>query len=407
MNTTRHDAQRALGFQPTRERRSRAALLVSLSLHLAAAITMGIVLMMQVEVYRVLDAIDVEWFQLPNAPQMVKKRLKTPIEEKPKEDERPLAREVPDKLMKQANNPITEVRQWSPRIVLQDAENNLLPRTQRLPDIATAADLQLSSDVTSLSQLRSLPGATDGQGKVTGRTRVRGSGLGSMLYGNDGTGDGLLGGGGRSGVGDPLNILDFLRGKGDHGRIVYVLDVSASMGAAGLYKLELAKSALIDHMFLLTEQDTFNILTFSANVSRMGGEAVTATADNLSKAKRYLDRFTQQSIGDNNGTNTLGALQAAFAMQPDVVVLLTDGVPTSAYGSVVETDPEKIVQGVRRANASQAGLFIVGLELDVKDSPNAPGAILLKRLADQTGGRIRFVGRDELVRYRDSLATSR
>lgn len=392
--------------EPNPRERSRSALYVSLVVHALAGLILTVVLALRVEVYQMLDEIQVEWLKVPESPNVVKKRLKTPVEEeKPKTPQRPVAREAPEKLMKQADNPITEVVRWSPKPLLREAENNLSPRVERMPDLMTAADLKLSTDVTSLSQMRSLPGATDGMGKVTGRARVQGSGLGSFLYGNEGKGNGLLNGGGGSGTNDPLKILDFLRGRGEHGNIVYVLDVSASMAAAGLYKLELAKQSLLDHLFLLSGEDSFNIVTFYSTVSRMSPQVLPATADNMSKAKRYLDRFQQDTILDYNGTNTLGALQAAFAMKPDVVVLLTDGVPTSAYGMVVETEPDKIIGGVRTANTNRAGLFIVGLELDVKDTPNAPGALLLKRLAEQTGGKIRFVNRDELIKFRERFAS--
>lgn len=387
---------------------SRGALYVSLALHGLAALILTFILAMRVEVYQILDEIQVEWLKVPDSPKVVKKRLKTPLEqEKLKTPEKPVAREAPEKLMKQANHPITEVVRWEPKPSLRDVENNLAPPIERLPDVMTDTKFTLTDDVTSLSQLRSLPGDPSGIGEVTGRKRVKGSGLGSFLYGNEGQGDGLLGGGGGSGSAtrDPLKILDFLRGRGEHGTIVYVLDVSASMGAAGLYKLELAKQSLLDHLFLLSEEDNFNIITFHATVSRMSPQVLPATADNLTRAKRYLDKFKQDSIHDNNGTNTLGALQTALAMKPDVVVLLTDGVPTSAYGMVVETEPEKIVAGVRQANVSKAGLFIVGLELDVKDTPDAPGALLLKRLAEQTGGKIKFVGRDELLTFRERFAS--
>lgn len=387
---------------------SRGAFYISLALHGVAALTVTLILAMRVEVYQILDEIQVEWLKVPEPPKVVRKRLKTPLEkEKSKTPEKPVAREAPEKLAKQADNPIAEVVRWEPKPLLRDAENNVAPRLERLPDVMTAAHLQLTTDVTNLSQLRSLPGDPTGIGKVTGQARVKGSGLGSFLYGNEGRGEGLLGGGGGSGSAnkDPLKILDFLRGRGEHGTIIYVLDVSASMAAAGLYKLELAKQSLLDHLFLLSEGDSFNIVTFHATVSRMSPQVLPATADNLARAKRYLDKFKQESILDNNGTNTLGALQTALAMNPDVVVLLTDGVPTSAYGMVVETEPEKIIAGVRQANVSKAGLFIVGLEIDVKDTPDAPGALLLKRLAEQTGGKIKFVGRDELITFRDRFGS--
>jgi hypothetical protein len=393
---------------PERRRRSvRTALLGSLVLHALAAVVATVLLMMRTDIYEVLDALEVEWVEMPDALRPMRKRLKVPVPQKLEDPDRPVARPEPDKLMRQANNPITEVARFSQRTVFQDVERNPFPKVQQVPPLMTAADLTLTSDVTNIAQMRSLPSSReDGRGQVTGRTRVQGSGLGSMLFNSRGAGDGLLGGGGRAGVADPLRILDFLRGRGEQGKIVYVLDVSASMGAAGLRKLDLAKISLLDHLFLLGEKDQFNVITFWASVGRLDAGLLPATAENLTRAKRYLDRFTQQSITEYWGTNTLGAIEAALTLRPDVVVLLTDGVPTSEGGMKVETDPDRIVQAVRSHNTSNAALFIVGLEIDIEDTPNAPGAILLRRLAEQTNGRIKFVGRDELARYRERLEAS-
>lgn len=387
------------------QRRSRAALLVSLGVHLVTGLILAILLMLKTEIYPPDDALDVEWIKLKDeTPKRIKRRIKTPVEPKVEDKEKPVAREEPDKEMKQANNPITEVVRFSPRILFQNAENVIAPKSIQLPDVTTIANLP--TDVTSLSAPRSLPGQTDGIGKVTGQARVQGSGLGSMLFNNSGTGDGLLGGGGKSGTKDPLKIIDFLKGRGEQGRIVYVLDVSASMRALGLYKLPLAKQSLIDHVFLLNENDEFNILTFSGSVAKMSGSLMPATSENLSRARQYLTKFTEDSIENNMGTNTLAAIETALSLKPNVIVLLTDGVPTSAGGTVVETDPDRIIRAVKAKNTSQAVLFIVGLEIDIKDSPDAPGALLLKRLAEQTGGRIKFVSRDELIRYREQTESA-
>ncbi|MBT3269115.1 VWA domain-containing protein [Candidatus Poribacteria bacterium] len=392
---------RTIGDTSTRRSRSRAAAVVSLVLHVALGIVVSVLLLMETDVYQILDSMDIVWMDELSEPQQVKRRLKVKLEQRLNDPDKPIALKDPDKLMKEARNQLTEVAELSERIVVQDVQKNDMQRIDQLEEMMTAADLQ--TDVTSLTRLRSMPGRTDGQGEVTGRTRTQGSGLGSMLFGNDGKG-GLLGGGGNSGDGDPLGIIDFLRNRGDGGRIVYVLDVSASMGAAGLHKLGLAKESLIDHMYLLSEQDEFSIVTFASSISRMGTSAVPATAENLGKAEGYLGRFTQESITGNLGTNTLGAIQTAFDMGPDVVVLLTDGVPTSAGGQVVETDPDKIIRAAHASNRTEAALFIVGLEID---NLGGPGELLLKQLAENTGGKVKFVGRSDLLLYKDKLAAAR
>ncbi|MDA1192566.1 MAG: VWA domain-containing protein [Candidatus Poribacteria bacterium] len=375
---------------------SKAAWITSLVVHGIAALILAIMLLMRTDVADLKEVFDVSWVEMETPPE-VKKRLKVPEQPTQRTDER-FARRDPERLMKQANNPMNTVIRETDRVV-QNVEINDAPVTQRLPELMTAVDTTLSTDVTAIARMQSLSARPDGQGKLSDRARSQGSGLGSQLYNNDGT-DGALGGGGNPGINDPLNIIDFLKKGGATGKIVYVLDVSASMGAAGLYKLELAKSSLIDHIFLLTEQDSFNVVTFSARVARMQPDMSPATGDSMSKAKQYLDRFTQETISDNLGTNTLGALQSAFAMKPDVVVLLTDGLPTSAQGQSVETSPDLIIRAVKQSNVSGAALFIIGLEID---HLGGPGELLLRQLASQTGGRIKFVSRDDLVRFQGRM----
>ena len=382
---------------PRSERRKsrgpRAPLVISLIVHGVLVIIFGVMLAMRADIQEIANTLDVLWVMQPEEPLRVKRRLKVPLQPTRLDREQPVALPDPDRLMEQAKNRLTEVMRQSERIPIEDVSRNTQPTIERLPDVTTVADLH-STDA-SLEALRSRPGRTDGQGEVTDRTRVRGSGLGSMLYGNSGT-DGLLGGGGRPGVHDPLNIIDFLRGEGTEGRIVYVLDVSASMGAAGLHKLDLAKKSLLDHLALLNEENTYNIVVFSSRVTNMWKEPGIASIANAGDARRYLGAYTQDTIMNNQGTDTLGALQAAFRMQPDVVVLLTDGLPTKSGGKVVVNDPDLLADAVKQANTSNAGLFIIGLEID---GSSGPGALLLTHLARATGGEVKFVTRDELRRF--------
>ncbi len=374
-------------------RASRGALVISLVVHGALGLAFGVVLALRSEISEIADALDVVWIMAPEPPARIKRRLKVPVQPTRLDREEPIALRDPNKLMEQARNRLTEVMRRSERIPVEDVSNVRAPEIERLPDVTTAADVHLADNAVSLT--RSRPGQTDGQGDVTGRTRVRGSGLGSLLYGNEGT-EGLLGGGGRPGVHDPLNIIDFLRGRGSSGRIVYLLDVSSSMSAAGLHKLDLAKKSLLDHLYLLTDDSEFNVLTFSSRVSRLWREPRPVNIESRADASDHLGAFTQESIMGNQGTDTLGALQAALKMQPDVVVLLTDGLPTSGGGRFVEYDPELIGQSVREQNTSNAALYIIGLEID---GLGGPGELLLKRLAQQTGGEVKFVTRDELRRF--------
>ena len=77
-----------------------------------------------------------------------------------------------------------------------------------------------------------------------------------------GGGDGLLGGGGVDGIADRLGIIDFLNELNGPKDVVYCLDITASMVAAGMKKLPLAVNALKDSVMMLGDEDKFNIVTF-------------------------------------------------------------------------------------------------------------------------------------------------
>jgi Mg-chelatase subunit ChlD len=356
---------------------SRAAVVTSLVLHASACILVAILLVMKTDVYQRIEAMDIVWMDEIVEPQQVKRRLKINVDRR---------LDDPDKLMEQARNQLTEIRELPERVVERPDIH-----IEQVEPLMTAADLALSTDVTLLERVGSVLGVPGGKGQAPGRAGPPrpGSRLG-------GGGNGLLGGGGS----DPLDIIDFLRERGDGGRIVYVLDVSSSMVLPGMDKLGLAKESVIDHMYLLSEQDEFSIVTFAGHISHMEAKPVIASAENLEAAEAYLGTFTPATLPRGAGTNTLGALQAAFAMGPDVVVFLTDGDPRSGQGVIVETNPEKIISQARASNRTDAALYIVALEL------SGAGALLLRTLAEDAGGRFKLVDRDELLLYKARMVSA-
>ncbi|MDE0021715.1 MAG: VWA domain-containing protein [Candidatus Poribacteria bacterium] len=381
--------------------KNRSPFMISLCLHGALIAVTGIMLALSEDARDLIDRGDVLWIQDLQKKEPTRRRLQPKVPKINKD--RDISFKDPDKLMKQAKNKRTEVEKLSNRKLMKDALNIDFEKTKQLPDIATEVDLP--TDVTGLNRPQAILGRTDGIGDVTGRVRVKGDGDGSHLLENLGEEDGLLGGGPGGGNGG----LGFITGTGDGvftGRIVYVLDVSASMSAAGLQKLALAKTSLIDHIYRLDDAATFNIVTFAGYVSEMNQTLLDSSEKSIRRASKYLAGFTQESINRNLGTNTLAALQKACAMQPDVIVLLTDGLPTGTDGITVMTDPDVIVNAFKEANKSNAMLDIYGMEID--DRQGAPGAILLNRLAASTGGKVKFISRDELIRYKqEQLSSSR
>ena len=383
------------------DKKNRSPFVISLCFHGALIAVAGVMLALSEDVYDMIDRGEIFWIQDLEKKEQVRRRLHSKIPKIKKDRE--VALKSPDKLMEQAKNKRTEVEKLSNRQLMRDALNIDVEKTDQLPKVTTETDLP--TDVTGINRPQAIFGRTDGIGDVTGRARVEGDGDGSHRLKNLGTDTGLRGGDKDGGGGNPGLINIGGTGDGDFtGRVVYVLDVSASMSAAGLQKLDLAKNELIDHIFTLQDSATFNIVTFAGYVSEMNKTPLDSSSKSISRANKYLAGFTQESINRNIGTNTLAALQKACAMKPDAIVLLTDGLPTGADGITVMTDPDEIVTAFKTANKSNARLHIYGMEID--DRQGAPGAILLNRLAASTGGKVKFISRDDLIRYKQEQLSS-
>ena len=110
--------------------------------------------------------------------------------------------------------------------------------------------------------------------------------MGRFRGDGQGGGDGLLGGGGSSGIADRLGIIDFLDEFGGPKDVVYCLDISASMQAAGLRKLFLAVNSLKDSTLMLGSHDKLNVVTFSAQARAMSKKNATSECR---KYRTYLE----------------------------------------------------------------------------------------------------------------------
>ena len=304
-------------------------MLFSLIIHLLVVVILLYVY--QDEVTKETESIAVEWVKDVPAPQLRKLKMKPPLKAEVYKPENRLAREAKNKLAESSPNKITEVARLSERILVENVEAHDAPPSDRIPELMTDADLR-PAEASNLNRLVSQPGRTDGSGIVTGRARVRGRGMGRFLTDSYGDSeDGLLGGGGSPGMMDPLGILDFIKEKesGNPQRVVYCLDVSASMQIPGLKKLELAIQSIKESLRALSVDSQFDIITFSAKAKSRKRELVPATAENITEASRYLEGFDSDRILGNRETNLLGAIEKAFEKNPSVIVLVTDGLPTA------------------------------------------------------------------------------
>lgn len=176
-----------------------------------------------------------------------------------------------------------------------------------------------------------------------------------------------------------VDFVDRLKGKRE---IIYCLDISASMVAPGSNKLNLARNYLVESLMELTEQDNFNIIVFSkdAKVYNSGG-TIQATKANISNAVEFLNRYSPTNISTNTKTDLLSPLVLALGMKPNIVVAVTDGLPTAGV-----IQPEKILQEIRNSNLG-ARIFAIGMEMD----QDQPEAWLLRSIAEQNKGEFQLL----------------
>ena len=391
----RFDAER-------RKNRIRSVILLSLIVHMVVVIVYLFLPFNQLDSEQE-DAFAVDLLNDAEAPKKRNLKPKPPLTKKMYDPNEQLARNAMERKIESTRNKMDEVVKLSQRVVLEDVEINKAPVNDFVPDVMTDAQLR-EADASNLSRLIAQPGRTDGRGVVTGRVRARGDGgMGRFRGSGQGGGDGLLGGGGKDGAADRLGIINFLDQLDGPKDVVYCLDVSASMQAAGLRKLELAITSVQDSVMMLGSEDTLNLTTFFAQARSMQKKMLPANAANIKRTLKYLEKFTPRSIVGNTGTNILSALETALAFNPSVIVLVTDGLPTPVEGYSIETSTQKILDVVRERNHNNAVIYVVALEIDLKRSP---GAQLLVSLAEEHNGEIKAIGTHLLYEYaaEDALA---
>jgi hypothetical protein len=198
-----------------------------------------------------------------------------------------------------------------------------------------------------------------------------------------GEGVGLTGGAGieaNQKAGGPFGIGDGLKSSGKVRHIVYVLDISGSMGS----RIDRADDELRGAMRGLRPGETFNIVAFSGGSVLFDPDMAEATPWMVQRASIFLDTL---KIG--GGTN-LGDAVARALMLRDVneVVVMTDGVPTAG-----ELDFRRLAQVIRQFNTRHARISTVGMVGRNPDNTDNSfeAAGLLREIADDSGGASKLV----------------
>jgi hypothetical protein len=366
--------------------RSNNAFLISLAIHIFVAIfAVGYPIGHYFQQRG--SSISVDWVKNVPEPKLQRAQPKVPMEMKFDPNRDPDLKSK-TKVVNTSPNKIEWVKKRSDRIVDRSVEINDCPKKDQLPDIMTAVSVRDSrSDISGL--ISTDEGPIDGRGLLGNQVRAKGDGSGLRsgvsVMGLDGDGDGLIGGGGGgggSGILDPLGIIGFMGESGGKQKIVYCLDISASMGFGA--KLATSVKAIKESIMQLGDSDRFNIVVFFSNVRTFKNDLVPASMDNIQKAARFLDSFTSRNIENNIGTDILAAMRFALSINPNIVVLVTDIQPTRG-----EVDEVKIAEEIKRININSTRIYGVGVEV-WEPKPGGRLAKLLKLITEQNGGQMRL-----------------
>lgn len=152
--------------------------------------------------------------------------------------------------------------------------------------------------------------------------------------------------------------------------LVFVLDTSGSMSGFPLVKAVQTAELALDNLY---PHDTFNLITFSGDTSILFPEPVSATPENLSIARQFLEGY-----GSGSGTEMMKAVKAAlkpskFQDHVRIVCFMTDG--------QVGNDREILAEVQKYSNAR---VFAMGFG-------RSPNRYLLDKMAEYGRGEVDYV----------------
>ncbi|MCH8150717.1 MAG: VWA domain-containing protein, partial [Planctomycetes bacterium] len=154
--------------------------------------------------------------------------------------------------------------------------------------------------------------------------------------------------------------------------MIFVLDCSGSMSGK---PIEQAKVAIERALKQLQPDDTFQIIRFSNDASKLGPEPVLATRESVRKGIRYL-----RSLHGSGGTQMIEGIKAALDFPHDprrlrFVSFMTDG--------FIGNETEILREVHDRLGASRIFSFGVG---------SSPNRYLLNRMAKLGNGAVAYLG---------------
>jgi Ca-activated chloride channel family protein len=153
---------------------------------------------------------------------------------------------------------------------------------------------------------------------------------------------------------------------------IFVIDTSGSMDGTSIHQ---AKEALSLALRRLTPEDSFNLIQFNSDASRLHGSSQPATQENIDRAVRYV-----RNLDAGGGTEMIKALRYALGQSVETskvrqVIFITDG----------EVGNESDLFGYIKKNLGRSRLFTVGIG-------SAPNSHFMTKAAEYGSGSFTFIG---------------
>ena len=176
-------------------------------------------------------------------------------------------------------------------------------------------------------------------------------------------------------------LVKFIEAQEGPQRIVYCVDLSTSMQNLPPHKLRKIINLMRNSLTFLEPHDSFNIVAFSTELIVYQEGFVPVTEKTVSESADYLARIQDQIHAKGTDHDMLTALTEIAKTTPTLVVLFSDGIPTTIEG------PDLTLVG--QYATGNGRIFAMGIGM----SPNFPGAVMLKRLATVSQGDLWLVDR--------------
>ncbi len=176
-------------------------------------------------------------------------------------------------------------------------------------------------------------------------------------------------------------LVKFIEAQDGAQRIIYCVDLSTSTQNLPAPKFRRVVNLMRNSLTFLEAHDSFNIVAFSTELVMYEKEFLSMTAENVAASAAYLANIQSHIYTKGTDYDMLTALTEIAKTAPTIVVLFSDGIPTT-----LEKPNLTLVGQHAKGNGK---IFAMGVGM----APNFPGAVMMKQLATVSTGDFWLVDR--------------